>query len=325
VQSADLRVIVVSHKVRQLLAACLSTLYASAAADGLRSDVVVVDNASGDGSAEMVAASFADATLLCNERNLGFAAAINQGLEHLGYPDVPTRGKSAVRFSAEAAPVLLLNPDTEVRPGVLRLLVGDLARLPRAGVVAPGLRYADGTLQHSAFRFPGLAQTALEFFPLSWRLTESRVNGRYSRQERAGEPFLCDHPLGAAMLLRPQAIRDVGLLDDGFFMYCEEVDWCWRARNLGWQVWSDPRAVIVHHSARSTAQSRSRMYVELWRSRYRLYGRQRGRLYLRLVKLLVRAGIARERARLTAQLKAGGLSAAAYHQQAEALAAVLAL
>ncbi|MGQ9554509.1 MAG: glycosyltransferase family 2 protein [Anaerolineae bacterium] len=313
--SPDVAVIVVSYNVRELMRACLESLYACASAEGLQADVMVIDNASSDASAEMVSISFPDAVLLQNEVNLGFAAATNQGLRHLGYPEAP----------AVTAPVLLLNPDTEVWPGAMRLMLEDLANLPHAGVIGPGLRYADGTLQHSAFRFPGLAQIALEFFPVHWRLTESSVNGRYCRQERGTEPFPCDHPLGAAMLLRPEAIRDVGLFDDDFFMYCEEVDWCWRAHNLGWQVWSDPRAVIVHHSARSTAQARSRMYVELWRSRYRLYKKQRGRLYLRLVKLLVRAGIARERARLAAQLRAGALSEAAYRGQAEALAAVLAL
>jgi GT2 family glycosyltransferase len=282
--------------------------------EGIAADVVVVDNAGSDGSADMVAERYPGVALLRSERNQGFAAGTNRGLRHLGYAS-----------DGADRPVLLLNPDTEVLPGALTLLLDDLARLPRAALVGPGLRYGDGRMQHAAFRFPGLAQTALEFFPINWRLTEGRANGRYPRQERGDAPFLCDHTLGAAMLVRSEALRHVGLLDDGFFMYCEEIDWCWRAARLGWQVWSDPRAVIVHHAGQSAGQVRGPMFVELWRSRYRLLARHRGRAYVRLIRAIVAAGARRERARAATRLRAGIVDEAQHREMAAAYTAVLAL
>ena len=311
----ELDVLIVSYNVRPLLAACLRSLYAHAAQEGVATRVLVVDNASGDGSPEMVAASFPHASLLRSETNLGFPAGVNLGLRQLGYPDSPIR----------ESPVLLLNPDTEVRPGALSLMLEDLSGLTRAGVIGPGLRYGDGAPQHAAFRFPGLAQVLLEFYPMNWRLTESRLNGRYGRQERGTRPYRCDHPLGAAMLLRPSALQEVGLLDAGFFMYCEEVDWCWRAAKRGWLAWSDPRAIVVHYAGQSASQSRGLMYVELWRSRYRLFAKHRGQSYLKAVRLIVRAGMALERVRARRELRAGRLDSEGYGRLLAAYDAVSAL
>jgi len=298
VGAPDLEVISVSFNVRGLLGACLRSLYSCAENEGLRLRVWVVDNASHDGSAEMVGESYPQAVLLRNEDNLGFARGCNRALERLGYSGPPEA----------PAPVLLLNPDTEVRPGALSLLLSDLTALPGAAVVGPGLCYGDGALRHSAFRFPGFWQTALEFFPINWRLLEGPLNGRYPRQERQPWPFVCDHPLGAAMLLRPEAIREVGLLDEEFFMYCEEIDWCLRAKRQGWEVWSDPRAVVVHHAGQSTTQVRREMYVELWRSRYRLFRKHRGVPYLAMMRQLVRLGMVRECFRAVREYRQGRMS-----------------
>jgi len=280
----DLRVVVVSYNVRCLLEACLRSLYREAGSEGITADVWVVDNCSSDGSADLVAEEFPQAHLIRAESNLGFACAVNRALQETG----------CLPGLRAGMPILLLNPDTEVLPGALSLLLDDLATLPKAAVVAPGLRYGDGSFQHSAFRFPGLLQTAFEFFPIHWRLLESRLNGRYPRQERRLAPFRCDHPLGAAMLLRAEALHEVGGFDRAYFMYCEEIDWCWRAAKLGWEIWSDPRAIVVHHSGRSASQVRVRMYRELWRSRYGLFAKHRGRLYEAAARGVVRAGVTTE-------------------------------
>ena len=290
VAQPDLEVVIVSFNVRALLRSCLESVYRCAGEEGLAARLWVVDNASEDGSAAMVQESFPEARLLTSQQNVGFARGCNVALRALGYPLTPL----------SRAPLLLLNPDTEVMTGALSQLLADLSALPRAAVVGPGLRYGDGSLQHSAFAFPGLWQVALEFFPLNWRLTEGSLNGRYPSLEQRSWPFPCDHPLGAAMLVRPEALQEVGLLDERFFMYCEEVDWCWRAKRLGWEVWSDPRALVVHHAGRSTAQSRGAMYVQLWRSRYELLQKHRGSLYLRLVRSVARLGIVKEWARAAA-------------------------
>ncbi|MHB0879045.1 MAG: glycosyltransferase family 2 protein [Anaerolineae bacterium] len=309
---ADLSALVVSYNVRELLDACLASVLADISRFGLSLRLVVVDNCSGDGSADMVAERYPTADLIRSDANRGFGGGANLGLAHLGFP-----------AAGGDTPVLLLNPDTEVRPGALPLLIEDLRRYPSAGVVGPGLVYADGTPQHAAFRFPGLAQAYFDLFPPHWRLAESRLNGRYGREERRGIPFPCDHVLGAAMLLRPQAIRDVSTFDEGFFMYCEEVDWCWRAAGLGWHTWNDPRATLVHHAGRSTVQSAGPMYVELWRSRYRLmlkHGRSLGPL-----RTIVRLGMAKRRRDAARALAAGAISADAYASSLETYAAVAAL
>lgn len=280
----DLEVVVVSYNVKGLLDACLASLFRCAEAEGLALRLWVVDNASHDGSADMVAARYPQAILTRNKDNKGFVGGVNQALTAIGYPDSPMSD----------APVLVLNPDTEITPGALSLMLEDLRQLSRAAVIGPGLRYGDGSFQHSAFRFPGLAQAIIEFFPINWRLIESSLNGRYPTEGRCPWPYLVDHPLGAAMLLRPEAIEEAGLLDDGYFMYSEEIDWCWRLKQLGWEIWSDPRAIIVHHSGQSTRQRRQRMYLELWRSRFRFQQKNRGSLHAALLRPVVWLGMLRQ-------------------------------
>jgi N-acetylglucosaminyl-diphospho-decaprenol L-rhamnosyltransferase len=216
-------------------------------------EVVVVDNASADGSAALVRERFPAVTLLANPRNLGFGAACNQGLRH-------SRGRY----------VLFLNPDAEVQGDSLAGLVRFLDARPRAAAAGGRLRYADGSFQHSAFRFPSLPQVFLDAFPLNWRLQESRLNGRYPR-EWDSTAFQIDFPLGAFFAVRRTAAEEVGCFDEGYFMYVEEVDWCYRLRQAGWEVWHCPDALAIHHSGRSTAQRPAAMRAELQRSRRRFY------------------------------------------------------
>lgn len=270
----DVSAIVVSYNTRDLLRQCLRSVAAAAAADGLAVEVIVVDNASADGSAAMVVDEFPEVVLFAGDRNLGFAAASNVGLAR-------ARGRH----------LLLLNPDTEVKPGALASLVAFAEAHPEAAAVGPSLVYGDGTPQHSCFRFPTLAMQFLDLFPLHHRLLGSRLNGRYPL--RRSEPYPVDHPLGACMLLRREAIAAVGPLDEGFFIYCEEVDWCWRAKKAGWQIYCVPAATVVHHSAQSTRQFAERMFVELYRSRYRLFSRHYGPARRAAVRAIIALGMAR--------------------------------
>jgi GT2 family glycosyltransferase len=146
--------------------------------------------------------------------------------------------------------------------------------------------YADGRPQAAAFRFPGLRQIFLDLFPVP-RLTDSAFNGRV----HATHPIQIDHPLGACMLIRRAAWEAVGPLDEGYFMYLEEVDWCRRARAHGWQVWYQPHATVTHHAGAATRQRPAAMFAQLWRSRLRYYQRFHGPLYNRLVHALVRYGV----------------------------------
>lgn len=276
-----LTVIIVSWNVRDLLAACLRSLQADLERADLSADIWVVDNGSTDGTPEMVARDFPAVHPIARPDNIGFAAANNH----------------AMRAVLETAPpryFWLLNPDTKLLPGATAALLNAMESHPRVGVAGAKLLYPDGTLQHSAFRFPGLVQLAFDLFPMPARLYETRLNGRYPRRLYEGEtPFLVDHPLGAAMMVRTAAVDQVGLMDEGYRIYCEEIDWCWRMRRTGWRALCVPAARVVHHAGRSTGQVPIPSFVHLWTSRARLYAHHHGPLTRRLARILVRIGMRR--------------------------------
>jgi N-acetylglucosaminyl-diphospho-decaprenol L-rhamnosyltransferase len=275
----DVALIIVSWNVCDLLRACLTSVYTDLAASDLDATVWVVDNASHDGSAAMVRDDFPQVRLVVSQVNLGFAGGNNLVLRHADGPCPP-------RY------VLLLNPDTALRPGVLRTLTDFMACYQRVGVAGARLFYGDGRFQHSAFGFPGLWQILFDLFPLPGRLHESRLNGRYPRAwyER-GDPFPVDHPLGAAMMVHWDAVRQIGLFDEGFHMYCEEIDWCMRMKQAGWRIYCVPKAEVIHYEGQSTRQIRAASFVNLWRSRRRLYDKHYRPVKRRLAKRLVRAGM----------------------------------
>jgi len=259
----DVSVLIASYNTRDLLLQAV----ASTLEPGV--ETIVVDNGSVDGSADAVAEQFPAIRLVRSDSNLGFAGGTNRAACEAG-------GRT----------LLLLNPDAALTPGALGLLVDVLASHPRAGAVGPALLYPDGRPQSAAFHFPGLNQVLLDLFPVP-RLMESRFNGRV--QARVAQPI--DHPLGACMLIRRAAWEEVGPLDEGYFMYLEEVDWCRRARALGWQTWYEPAARVVHHAGAATSQQPEAMYAQLWRSRLRYYQRYHGPLYNRVVRALVRLAV----------------------------------
>jgi GT2 family glycosyltransferase len=282
-----LSAIIVSYNTRDLLARSIHSILPDAA--GLEVECVVVDNDSRDGSADMVAAEFPSVKLYRAPRNLGFAAGVNEGVR-----------RSKGRY------VLLLNPDAELLDDSLARMVAFLDSHPRAAAVGPQLEYADGARQHAAFTFPTLPMIFLDYFPLHGRILESRLNGRYPP---ADEPHLIDHPLGACMLVRREAFDDVGLFDEDFFIYCEEVDWCLRAQRKGWQIYHLPAARARHLSAASTSQQRDAMLVELHRSRLRLYRKHYGPLFRTLARGLTRIGLWAEERRLRRAAARGAVSA----------------
>jgi hypothetical protein len=278
----NLIILIVNWNVRELLRACLNSICADLAASDVKAQVWVVDNASQDGSQDMLRSEFAQARLIASQENLGFGGGNNLGL----------------RLMAESAPpryVWLLNPDTELRPGATRALLDFMDQNPRVGMAGARLFYGDGSFQNGAFGFPGLWQILFDLFPMPGRLYESRLNGRYPRQwYQRGQPFLVDHPLGAAMMARWAAAHQTDFFDDGFYMYCEEIDWCMRIKQAGWQIYCVPQAEVIHHEGQSTGQIRQESFVHLWRSRRRLYDKHYGWLKRRLATLLVRAGMKRQ-------------------------------
>ena len=286
----SLAVVIVSFNVRDYLRACLESLFASLERCGLAARVIVVDNASRDGSPDMVRTHFPTVELIEPGANLGFARANNVALRALGFGGAAT--------PAEGLPeaVWLLNPDTEVLDEAPAILLERLREAPEVGAVGPRLCYGDGRFQHAGFAFPGLAQVFLDLFPLHPRLLESRLNGRYPRAwyER-GRPFRVDMLLGAALMVRREVVQQVGMLDEGYFIYVEELDWCRRMKQAGWAVEVVPAARVVHHGGQSTGQFREEMARALWQSRLRYYEKFSSRPYVALVRLLVRLGLAYRR------------------------------
>jgi hypothetical protein len=280
-----LAVVIVSWNVRELLASCLRSLFDDLERSGLRAGVWVVDNASSDGTPTLVAHAFPEVHLIASDENLGFAAGNNLALKAI-VPD----SHPAIRNSV----VWLLNPDTEVRPSATAALLSTVDSHPSVGVVGAKLLYPDGSLQHGAFRFPGLSQLAFELFTLPPRLYDTPFNGRYARRRYQGdEPFPIDHPLGASMMVRAAAIGEVGLMDEGYRMYCEEIDWCWRMHKSGWKALCAPAAEVIHHAGQSTSQVPVSSFLNLWTSRARLYARHQGALTWHLAQAMVRLGMHR--------------------------------
>jgi GT2 family glycosyltransferase len=319
-----LDIVVVSYKVRDLLRACLSATFASlAASPELDARVWVVDNASGDGSAEMVAAEFPQITLLAQPDNLGFAGGNNLALTKSGFNGAPGQGP---RTSGTNAPdlVLLLNPDTMPLGDAIGQMARFLVDQPAVGGVGAQLQYPDGRFQHGAFAFPGLLQLWFDLFPpRPARLLDSRLNGRYSRaQYEAGQPFPIGFALGAALMVRREAIQAAGLLDEGYFMYAEEVDWCWRMQRAGWPFFCVPAARVIHHGGASTRQFRSQSTLNLWRSRRRLYNRFYGPARRRAAGMIVRLGMWAETRRAAAARRRGEIDATGEQARIETAAAV---
>lgn len=275
-----LAVIIVSYNVRQYLERCLESVLADLSFSGVKGEVWVFDNASSDGSQDLVREKFPQVKLHASETNIGFASANNFVMRKL--------------LTSPSPPdyFFLLNPDTEVLPGAIEMLLEFMEGKTRVAVASPKLLNPDGSLQPSAFRFPGLIQTFFDFFPLHPRLYSSPLNGRYPGfLYRRGKPFAIDHPLGAAMLVRRKAVEEVGLMDEGFFIYCEEIDWCLRFKKAGWLIYCVPEAHVVHYIARSTSRLPERTTIELWKSRYRLYSKHKSPFFLKAFRALVKVGL----------------------------------
>jgi GT2 family glycosyltransferase len=288
-------VVVVSWNVRELLRRCLASLSASP----VPQRVVVVDNASADGSVDMVRAEFPAVTLLAAARNLGFTQGNNAGLRALGVlpPDTPAADRdpdvAATPPDAAADPpssrppdpplpppcILLLNPDAELLPGALEALTGYLAGRPSVGAVGPLLLNPDGSVQSSRRRFPTLATALVEGTPIGWHWPGNRWARAFRLDDvppdRAGP---VGWVTGAAMLLRTPALAAVGGFDEGFFMYSEEVDLCRRLRSLGWEVHFEPAARVLHHEGQSSGQVPGQRHRAFQRSRVRYFRKHHGRL-----------------------------------------------
>lgn len=267
-----LSIIIVNWNTGDLLAQCVQSIVDELDDWGEQSEIMIVDNASTDGSTAQVEKLSRRVKLLENRENAGFARANNQAIRE-------TSGEY----------ILLLNPDTIVRPGAVPTLVSFMDDCRAAGAAGARILNPDGSLQTSAYPAPTLSRELWYLLHLDllwpyaaypmerWQLDTSRE---------------VDSLLGACIIVRRHALDEVGVLDDGFFMYSEEIDLCYRLQQAGWSLHWVPQARVVHYGGQSTRQVAGEMFLQLYQSKLRFlrkhYGRLSGWLY-KLVLLFISA------------------------------------
>jgi GT2 family glycosyltransferase len=258
----DVSVIVVNWNTRDALRACLASV--ARETNDVRHETFVVDNASADGSAEMARGEFPWATLIANAENRGFAAANNQALR-----------RASGRYA------LLLNPDTTVLDGAIGKAVRIADADPTIGALGCQVLIREGEIQNTCFRFSSvfdqllLATGLANWMPASWFGGGPALRNWDRRSARD-----VDVVSGMFMLVRRESIERVGLMDEAYFVYAEEADWCFRMRRAGWRCVFTPQARIIHHDGggKSTSQIRARMYVQLQKSMLIFHRKNLGRL-----------------------------------------------
>jgi GT2 family glycosyltransferase len=264
-------VIIVNWNTRALLPLCLETL--RTAAGDIPYDVWLVDNASSDGSVEMVRTHYPDVHLIANATNVGFAAANNQAMA-----------------AAQGEYFLLLNSDAVLLPGALHALLAVGQAQPEAGIVGARLLNPDGSFQASHTRFPTLLREALILTTLGRRLYGPMYPS--AGPDLTAGPQRVDYVEGACLFVRRSAWRVLGGLDEGYWMYAEEVDWCRRMAQAGWGVWYQPAAAVLHWGGASSANRRVAREADLYRSRVRFMRTYEGALQANALKLMLYAATA---------------------------------
>ena len=265
----DVSVIIVNWNTRDILRNCLLSIYEQT--NEIDFEVIVVDNASTDGSVEMVKKDFPQVILIENMGNRGFAAANNQGLK-----------------IAKGQYILLLNSDTIVLDGAIQKTVAFAEQHPEAAAIGCKVLNPDGSLQPTCFMFPSLLNMFLSSTYLYKVFPKSKFFGREQMTwwDRSDVREV-DVVTGCFMLVRKKAIEQVGMMDEQFFMYAEETDWCYRFRQAEWKVMFNPAVEIIHHGGQSSKQTRTKMLVQLRLSILHFIGKHYGLLSHKIASLLV--------------------------------------
>lgn len=274
-----LSIIIVSWNVRGLLRQALTSIYNAYeynvnAYEESRAtpEIIVVDNASRDGAVAMLRENFPAVRVIANAENRGFTGGNNQGIA-----------------AAQGDYLLLLNPDTEVVDRALQRMIDYLAAHPDVGMVGPQLRYPDGAVQSSRRRFPTLPVLFLESTWLE-SLAPRRLLRRYYMQDRADDATQdVDWIMGAAMLTRREVVAEVGGMDEGFFMYSEELDWCRRIKAAGWRIVYLPEAKIIHYEGKSSEQVVPARHIYFQSSKVRYARKYHGPLLAEILRLWLMA------------------------------------
>jgi GT2 family glycosyltransferase len=248
-----LSVIIVNWNTRDLLCQCIDSL--TQTLNKIDPEVFVVDNGSTDGSVAAVRQKFPGVRLIEKPVNMGFARANNQ----------------AIPLSSGEY-LLLLNPDTRVKDEAIPPMLSFMNAHAEAGLVGAQLMNADGSKQNSIANFPSLATELLNKSLLRW-LFPDKFPGKET--DYPG-PVEVDSVIGACMMVRRKAVEQVGLLDEKFFLFLEETDWCYRMKKAGWKIYHIPQAEIFHFQGKSAEAEKGKARIEYYRSRYHYFRKNRG-------------------------------------------------
>ncbi len=264
----DLSIIIVSYNVRDYLLNCLASIEAWLAETSYSSEVIVVDNASHDGSADSVRRRFPGTRIIELGANVGFAAANNRAIE-------AARG----RF------ITFLNPDTTLVGDALGLMLRHVQEHQDVGVVGPRLQYPDGTTQSTRRRFPTRRTGFFESTIVQQYWHDNAILRRYYVSDRPNDETQdVDWLVGACLFTRRETLASAGLFDERFFMYSEEVEWCHRVRKAGWRIVYLPAASIVHHEGSSSKLDLPLRQINFDTSKVLLYEELHGRRSARVLR-----------------------------------------
>ncbi|NWG13116.1 MAG: glycosyltransferase family 2 protein [Acidobacteria bacterium] len=271
-----LSVVIVNWNVGELLHRCVHSVVADQVRSGMTDiEIIVVDNASSDGSLAPVAAAFPSVRAIQNPENLGFARGTNQAIRH-----------------SSGLYVLLLNPDTELLPGALSEMMRFMDTHPGAGAAGAMLLNGDGSLQVSAYPEPTLFREAWRLFHLDglWP-----VGSYHMTAWRTDTPREVEVLMGACIMVRREVLDQCGLLDESHFIYSEDQDLCRKLRSKGWRIFWVPLARVRHYGGQSTKQVKAEMFLRLYREKIAYFRTHHGRGAARTYKLvLFAASMARQ-------------------------------
>ncbi|CAN5852016.1 glycosyltransferase family 2 protein [soil metagenome] len=283
-EQIDLAIVILSYNTAGLLRHCLRSLLASTG--NFRSQICVVDNASTDGSAEVVRTEFPDVHLIANQTNSGYSAGNNVAFRWFGFGEPTTAPTLLPRYA------LLLNPDTVLPPTALAEMLVFMDAHPEIGAAGPRVRRPDGSLDRACRRsFPTPEVSFYRMLGLSRLFPHSQRFNAYNMEflpEDAVHPV--DSVVGAYMQIRREAILQVGLLDESFFMYGEDLDWAKRIKDANWQVWYNGKVEITHvkeAASRQSSKSRIDFYEAMWIFYRKHYRHQTSWLLDKLIMLAV--------------------------------------
>lgn len=267
-QLIELSIIIVSWNVCELLRNCLQSIYDNC--EDLAIQVIVVDSSSADESVTMIQHEFEQVTLLAQAENVGFTRGNNMGLE-----------------MAQGKYVLLLNPDTEIIGNALQQMVDFLDAHDDTGIVGPHTLNTDGSTQSTRRRFPTLMTAFFESTWLQGIAPKSVLVHYYVTDASDDDTIDVDWVQGSALMARHEVYEQIGGLDTGFVMFSEEMDWCKRAKNAGWQVYYLGDSFITHHGGKSTEQVVANKHIYFQESKLRYFRKHHGILVANILRIFL--------------------------------------